>query len=133
MRQGEGMLYEARHPWPGGVHEASGSDRPALAAGEFLEDSGPELPIAACGDAARAGQDGSPPLSCVERVQRHQPRIVDAAIRIAEALGQRGLQCLARRITPQVQTARSRQQPSSAEMVIEEKTQPNEPGGAQRR
>src|SRR6185369_3072937 len=120
MRQAERVLHEARDPGAGGIDEAAGPDRPALPRRKILDDGGPGWSLAARGDAARAGQDLRPALLRVEGVQRHQPRIIDAAIGIAEALGQGGLEGLAGGIAPEVEPARARQQLAPAQVVVEE-------------
>src|SRR5215470_17124220 len=62
MRQAEPMLDEVRYPGASGIDQAARLHRPALAAGEILDDGRPEPPVAPGRGAARAGQDRGPAL-----------------------------------------------------------------------
>ena len=67
----------------------------------------------------------------VERVEHHQPRIIDPAIRVFESRAELGLQRRAGRMAVEVDRAGGRQVLAPADVVIKEQPQPQQPARAQ--
>ena len=68
----------------------------------------------------------------VERVEQHQPRVVDEAVGVFEALREQPLgERFARGVALEIERAGRRQQLAAAEMVVKEQPEPEQPGRPQ--
>ncbi|MNV26284.1 hypothetical protein D3C71_1174020 [compost metagenome] len=118
-------------PRPTGIDHAAGADALHVAVGGAQY--GP--PVIAVADqlfAAGACADVGAALMRIERVEHHQPGIVDARIGIGEAGPVAGLQCSAARIAPQVDALRAREMGSGvAKVVVEPQPRAQHPRRAQ--
>ena len=83
---------------------------------------------AAC---AGSGPDDGAARSRIERVEQHQPRVVDEAVGIFEAAGEPALgERFAQAIVGEIERPCRWQELSAAEMVIKKETEPQQPGGS---
>ncbi len=83
-------------------------------------------------DRAGAGADVGAAIGGVARGQHHQPRVIDEAVGIFEALcvaaGDEGM---ADGVAGEIDRAGRRQQIAAADMVVKEQAEPQQPGRAQ--
>jgi hypothetical protein len=84
-------------------------------------------------DAAGARQHLGPARARIERIEHHQPRIIDPAIGIDEAPLELGLERLARRVPAQIDRARRGQHLAVREVVVHEQADADHPGRPHRR
>ena len=126
------LTEELRRPRAGRVDQRSCRDLPRLAGG--AAQSHPPLFGAALGiDAAPARQHRSAVLGRVDRIQHHQPRVIDPAVGIDEALAKARLQRCARCVLAQIDTARVGQPGAAGQVVVEEQPEADQPRGPHRR
>ena len=107
------MLGDVRHPRAGRVHQRIRGDR--LAISPRIEHELPEIAGAVGAHEPRAGADDGAALGRIDRVEHHEPRIVDPAVRIDEALAVLTLQRLADRIVREIDHLGAGQDVASAE------------------
>ncbi len=132
LRPAGGFAQEARRPRPGGVDQTSRPRRPRLAVG--VDELGPpQVAVAADCRAARASEDGRAALVRIERVEHHQPRVVDPAVRIHDAGAPDLLQRPAGLVPPQVDRLRPRQDLAPRQVVVEEQAHADHPHRPHRR
>src|SRR5690606_9476473 len=77
--------------------------------------------------AAGPGQDLGAALARIERVQDHEARVLDPAVRVREADAKVLLERRARRIAPQIDAPGARQLAATAEMVVQEQAEADQP------
>ena len=122
------LVEEVLHPRAGSIHEpARGQlDRAAVGCREF---DIPALAVVAAvrRHAAMAGVDRRPHVARRLHVRDHQPRIVDPAVRIDEAVLEGWLQPGAELRVLQVDTDRFRQRHVPVEMVVEKEAEAQHP------
>ena len=82
------------------------------------------------GDQARAGADYGAAFGGVQRVQHHQPAVVDPAVGIGEAAAIGMFECRRRGVRAEPHRAGGRQAPAPGEMVVQEQAGANHPGRA---
>ena len=127
----EPVAQHAVHPGAGGVDQDSGRDRfPRAARG--LERCGPSARGRLGRDEAGAGADRGAALLGVERVQHHQPGIIDPGVRIGEAAGVGFLQGRSLRVAPEVEGARAGKLRAPRQVVVEEEAGADHPGRPKR-
>jgi hypothetical protein len=98
-----------------------------------FEHGGPAVRIALRADATRARQHLGALGARIQRIEHHQPRIVDPAVRIHEAALELRLERRTGRMRAQVHRARTRQHLAAGQMVVEEEAHAHHPGGPHRR
>ena len=109
-----GIDKRAGLPDPGAVRSFA-CDLPELALPLGMGDAGP-------------GQDARAPRLGIAGAQHHQPRILHPAIRILVSQPEARFQRPAGRIARQIQPRGPRQDPASAEPVVKEQPQSDQPG-----
>ncbi len=110
------LLFDERgYPRSGGVDQRAGADRKPAAV-LTLQMQMPEPLAAARADAASAGVDMRAQLACGHGIEYHQPRIVDPAIGIFEAVGDLVLE---RAVGTETQAARTAELLALAEVIVE--------------
>ncbi len=111
-----------RHIRPGGVHQHA---RTGL--GAACQRQPPHAVRMPCPDAARARTDIRPQRRGITCGQHDETGIIHPAIGILEPARILGTQRLTRGIVAQIDHPRRRQNPASAQMVIDEQPKPDQP------
>jgi hypothetical protein len=114
-------------PRPRGVDHGPRAHRAVGAVGPFKRGH-PAVGAALRMDAAGARENLGAARLRVERVQHHQPRVVDPAIGVDEAALVLVLQRLAGRVLAQVDAARTRQHLALGQVVVHEQADADHPG-----
>ena len=128
---GVGMDDVVEHvgdPRPGGIDQGAGRDDLPFPGLHRFERQLPAFAFALGDDAAGARIDARAPRAGVDGVEHHEARIVDRAIGILEGEIVAGPERLAGRVFGELQGARRREELSAAEMVVDEKAEPEQPG-----
>ena len=120
-------VEDALDPRAGGIHQRAAAHRLGLAV-RAAQLHLPKLVHALGGNRLRARAHHSAMRCRVQRVENHQPRIIDPAIGIFESGAERVPHWLAFRRVAQIELARPRQALASTEMIIEEQPQADHPG-----
>ncbi len=122
-----GGLQKMAGPRTGCINQAARVDAGAVAV-DATQRGAPPFALTLRRFAARMGKDLRALVSRVDRIQHDQTRIVDTGVRVDEAALESGLERLAGRMTAQVDSARSVQQISMRQVVIQEQPGANHPG-----
>ena len=119
-------------PGTAGVDQHACLDGVAGAGGAVLDRDVPDAVDLPDLDRAGAGANLGAAIGGIARSQRDQPRVVDEAVGIFEALGVApGDQRLADHVAGQIERARRGQQVPAADVIVEEEAEPQQPGRAQ--
>jgi len=128
--RGRGAVQHVEHRRPGSVDQTAPGE--AIGAPAFTRRlDHPQAVLDAHQVGVHPRADPRPPVGRVARVEQHQPRIVDPAVRIFEAMHILRLERRARRVPPQVDRARRGKLSAPADMVVEEQAEPQQPARAQ--
>jgi hypothetical protein len=118
---------ELRGPGAGGVDEGPGLHLAGAARVLAAQGRRPAVGAAPRVDAGGARQHGGAALGRIDRVQHHEPRIVDPAVGVDEAAGELRLERPAGRMLPQVDRARAGQHLTPRQVVVEEEAGTDHP------
>ena len=120
------LAEELRRPRPGGIDQRPRRDLVQRRRRHFAA----QLPLSVAApriDAGAACQHRGAALGGVHRVQHHQPRVVDPAVGIDEALAEATLQRLAGDVLAQVDGGRTRQHLAPRQVVVQEQAGAHHP------
>jgi hypothetical protein len=78
-------------------------------------------------DATRTGADDGTALRGIDRIEDHQPRVVDDAIGIRERGAKRPLQRIAHRMMGEIDRRRCRKAAARCQPVVEQQARPQQP------
>ena len=123
-------LQHVFHPWTRRVDEAPCHDGARAAGSGDL--ALPQGALAGGGEQLGPRLDLRAALGGIARIEHDEAAVLDPAVRIDERRLRAGLEAIAQRRAREVDRARGRQLLASAEVVVEEQPEPDEPCGAGR-
>ena len=119
-------------PWSAGIDQRAGLNCAARAARGVFDSDAPNAVGLADLDRARTGVDFGAAIRRIPRGEHHQPRVIDKAVGIFECPGEAVRHQGPSDLVPgQVDRTGRRQQVATADMVVKEQPEPQQPGRPQ--